>query len=78
MSVKIRLSRVGKKSKPSYRIVAVDESKKRDGRIIEILGTYDPIPTISAINLKKERIEYWLKTGAKPTDTVRHLLKKAK
>lgn len=78
MSVKIRLSRFGKKGKPFYRLVAVDESKKRNGKVIEILGTYDPVPKVSNVILKNERISYWLSKGAQPSDTVRNLLKKQK
>ncbi len=78
MSVKIRLSRIGTKGKPFYRVVAVDESKKRNGRVIEILGTYNPLPKVSEVVLKNERIVYWLSQGARPSDTVRNLLKKQK
>lgn len=76
MSVKIRLARFGKKNQPFYRIVACDESAKRNGNFIEILGTYDPIPKISAVTLKNDRVAHWLKIGAQPSDTVRALLKK--
>ncbi len=76
MAVKIRLARFGKKNQPFYRIVACDESEKRNGNFIEILGTYDPLPIISAVSLKNERVSHWLKNGAQPTDTVRTLLKK--
>jgi small subunit ribosomal protein S16 len=78
MSVKIRLFRVGKKNNPSYRLVACDESAKRNGKFIEILGTHDPIKNPAQSVLKKERIAYWLEKGATPSDTVRHILKKQK
>lgn len=78
MSVKIRLVRFGKKNHPFYRIVACDENEKRNGNFIEILGTYDPIPNVSAVILKNDRVVHWLKNGAQPTDTVRTLLRKQK
>ena len=72
--VRIRLSRRGKKKTPFYRIVITDIRTKRDGSPIELLGTYDPIS--KKLNLNKERAEYWVKKGAKPTETVLTLLKK--
>ncbi len=75
MSVKIRLSRFGKKGNPFYRIIACDESNKRDGKFIEILGTYNPVAD-SQVTIKKERVEYWLKLGATPTNTAKSILKK--
>ncbi|MCL5675799.1 MAG: 30S ribosomal protein S16 [Patescibacteria group bacterium] len=76
MSVKIRLSRYGKKNKPFYRIVVCDEAKKRDGKVTEIVGTYNPMVNPSQVEFKKDRVEYWLSRGAKFTDTVGHLYKK--
>ncbi len=70
MAVKLRLSRVGKTNRPIYRIIAIDEHKKRDGKHVEILGTYDPFAETSKVVLKKGRINYWLSVGAKPTKTV--------
>ncbi len=74
MAVKIRLARHGKKKHPFYRIVAADVQAPRDGRFIEILGTYDPNIEPAAVKLQGERIQHWLDKGATPTDTVRSLL----
>lgn len=75
MAVKIRLARHGAKKKPFYRIVVADSESPRDGRFIETVGTYDPVQQPAAIDIKKERLDYWLSQGAKPTDTVRNLIK---
>ena len=75
--VKIRLQRHGKKKAPFYHIVVADSKSPRDGKIIEQLGTYDPMTTPATINLDKEKVEAWIKNGAKPTDTVKHLIEKA-
>ena len=76
MSVRIRLTRKGTKKKPFYRIVAADIEKPRDGRFLELLGTYNPMVEPAAITLKEERIMYWLGEGAKPSTTVQSILKK--
>ena len=76
--VKIRLQRQGKKKNPFYHIVVADSRSPRDGKIIEQLGTYDPMTDPATINLDKEKIEKWIKNGAKPTDTVKALIEKAK
>lgn len=76
MAVKIRLTRIGKKNQPMYRLVAIDEHKKRDGKAIEILGSYNPFLKKNHIDLKKDRLDYWLSVGAQPSDTVKNLLKK--
>ncbi len=76
MAVKIRLTRKGTKKKPFYRIVAADVECPRDGRFLELLGTYDPMVEPAAITLKEERIQYWLGEGAEPTTTVKSILKK--
>ena len=76
--VKIRLQRVGKKKAPFYHIVVADSRSPRDGKIIEQLGTYDPMTDPATINLDKEKVEKWIKNGAKPTDTVKDLIEKAK
>ena len=76
--VKIRLQRQGKKKAPFYHIVVADSKSPRDGKIIEQLGTYDPMTDPATINLDKEKVEKWIKNGAKPTDTVRDLIEKAK
>lgn len=77
MSVKLRLTRVGAKKKPLYRVVVADTRSPRDGRFIENVGTYDPNPDPPAIQLDAARIQHWLSKGAKPTETVSHLFKRA-
>ncbi len=77
MAVKIRLARHGAKKKPFYRIVVADSESPRDGRFIETVGTYDPLKQPAAVDIKEERVKYWLSQGAKPTDTVRSLIKGA-
>lgn len=74
MAVRIRLKRMGKIHAPFYRVVVVDSRKKRDGRVIEEIGTYDPMPNPSKINVVSDRAQYWLGVGAQPSDTVRKLL----
>jgi small subunit ribosomal protein S16 len=74
LSVKLRLMRVGKKKQPTYRIVAADSRSPRDGRFIEIVGTYAPRSDPSEINVKSEKALAWLSKGAQPTETVRKLL----
>ena len=76
MPVKIRLARHGAKKKPYYRIVVADAESPRDGRYLEAVGTYDPLKDPADVTLKQERVEYWIKQGAMPTDTVKNLLKK--
>ena len=76
--VKIRLQRAGKKKAPFYHIVVADSKSPRDGKIIELLGTYDPMTEPSTIKLDMKKVEKWLKNGAKPTDTVKTLIEKAK
>ena len=76
MSVKIRLARHGAKKKPFYRIVVADNESPRDGRYLETVGTYNPLPDPAEISLKGDRIKYWMEQGAIPTDTVKGLLKK--
>ena len=80
MAVKIRLARFGKTNNPVYRVVAIDEHKQRNGRAIETLGTYDPHASIQNLKfkIKKDRIDYWLSVGARPTDTVNNLLRSVK
>ncbi|MBM4371477.1 MAG: 30S ribosomal protein S16 [Deltaproteobacteria bacterium] len=74
MAVRIRLARHGKKKSPFYRIIATDSQMKRDGRFLEVLGTYDPKTEPAAVDLKAERVQHWLDRGAIPSDTVRSLL----
>lgn len=72
--VKLRLARMGSKNRPFYRMVAAEDSMRRDGRFIEILGTYDPLKKPSAVEVKSEAVLKWLANGAQPSDTVRRLL----
>ncbi len=72
--LKIRLSQTGTKNKKKYRILAVEEGKKRDGQAVEILGYYNPIVKPAELSIKKERIEYWVSQGAQVTDAVKRLL----
>lgn len=76
MAVKIRLKRMGSKKRPFYRIVAADSRSPRDGRFIEILGTYNPLTNPIELKLNDEKVLTWLKNGAKPTQTARNLLSK--
>ncbi len=74
--VKLRLKRMGKKHSPYYRIVAADSRSPRDGRIIEEVGTYNPIAKENQVTVKKDLVMKWLNNGAKPSDTVRSILSK--
>lgn len=74
MAVRIRLKRMGKIHAPFYRVVVVDSRKKRDGRVIEEIGIYNPMPNPSEIHIESERALYWLGVGAQPSDAVRRLL----
>ncbi|MBT3311598.1 MAG: 30S ribosomal protein S16 [Desulfobacterales bacterium] len=76
MAVRIRLARHGAKKKPYYRIVVADSESPRDGRFLEIIGTYDPLHDSAEVNIKQDRVNHWIGQGATPTDTVRSLLKK--
>lgn len=75
--VKIRLQRAGAKKAPYYHIVVADSRSPRDGRIVEQIGSYDPMTNPATIKLDKEKVEKWIKNGAKPTDTVKALIEKA-
>ncbi|WP_043536427.1 30S ribosomal protein S16 [Actinomyces polynesiensis] len=74
MAVRIRLKRMGKIHAPFYRVVVVDSRKKRDGRVIEEVGLYDPTREPSLIKIDSDRAQYWLSVGAQPSDQVRNLL----
>lgn len=76
MAVKLRLKRGGSKQRPFYRIVAADARSPRDGRFIDTIGTYNPIPAEYEVSIDEEKAMYWLSNGAQPTDTVRNLLSK--
>ena len=76
--VKIRLRRFGKRNTPVYRVVVADGRSPRDGRIIEEVGTYDPLLKNNNFKLKLDRVDYWLGVGAQPSDTVASFIKKAR
>ena len=78
MAVKLRLTRVGSKKNPVYRVVAADSRSPRDGRFIEIVGRYNPQTNPSTIDLDEDRVRDWLSKGAQPTDPVARLLKARK
>ncbi len=71
----IRLMRMGAKKSPSYRVVVKEKLSKRDGAYLENVGTYDPMRNPAQVNLKLDRIDYWISQGAQPTDTVRDIIK---
>ncbi len=77
MAVVIRLSRRGAKKRPFYRVVATDSRNPRDGRFLEILGTFDPLKEEDAFRIDKDKAQSWIQKGAKPSRTVASLLKKA-
>jgi small subunit ribosomal protein S16 len=74
----IRLSRFGKKKKPFYRVVVTESSRPRDGRFVEIVGTYDPLKKPAEVKLDAERIKHWISRGAQPSDTVRSFIRRQK
>ena len=78
MSVSIRLRREGAKNRPYYKVVVADSRSPRDGKFIEIIGTYDPKISGHNTSLNVQRAEYWISKGAQPSDTVRSLIKKNK
>ncbi len=74
MAIKIRLTRGGRKKRPFYRIVATNSGSKRDGRFLEILGTYDPLKDPAEVRIDSQKLGKWLDRGAQPSDTVKSLL----
>ncbi len=70
----IRLARIGKAKKPFYRVVVMEKRWPRNGRFVEVVGTYDPLKKPAEVKLNAERIKYWLGCGAQPSDTVRSFL----
>ena len=72
----IRLARIGKKKRPFYRVVVTEKTRPRNGRFVEIVGTYDPLKKPAAVEVNQERVQYWLGKGAQPSDTVRSLLQR--
>lgn len=77
MAVKLRLTRLGAKKNPYYRVVVADSRYPRDGRFIEAIGTYNPMTEPAEIKIDNEKAQAWLKNGAQPTETVKALLKKS-
>jgi small subunit ribosomal protein S16 len=77
VAVKLRLMRMGKKKQPTYRVVAADSRSPRNGRFIEIIGTYDPRQEPSVVKIDTEKAADWIKKGAQPTETVARLIKVA-
>jgi len=75
--VKIRLARFGKRNQPIYRVVVMDSRKKRDGKNIEVLGSYNPNVEPMKVKIDKDRYSYWIGCGAQPSKTVSALFKKA-
>jgi small subunit ribosomal protein S16 len=74
----IRLARIGKKKHPFYRVVVTEKTRPRNGRFVEIVGTYDPAKKPATIQLNDERVQYWIAKGAQPSDTVRSFLRNRK
>jgi small subunit ribosomal protein S16 len=74
----IRLARMGKKKRPFYRVVVTEKTRPRNGRFVEIVGTYDPLKKPATVEVDRERVEYWISKGAQPSDTVRSLLRNPK
>ena len=77
MAVKIRLTRMGRKKAPFYRVVVADSRSPRDGKVIDSIGTYNPLTTPAEIKIDEEAAQKWLNNGAIPTDTVKNLFSKA-
>lgn len=76
--VSIRLMRMGDKKRPMYRVVVADSRRYRNGKFIENIGTYNPLPKSPNVKLDLERVDYWIQKGAQPSDTVRSLIEKAR
>lgn len=72
----IRLARFGAKKKPSYRVVVIDKERARDSRSVEVVGHYNPVRQPTEVQLDHDRIQYWMKVGAQPSETVARLIKK--
>ncbi len=77
MAVRIRLTRVGATKRPSYRVVAIDKRRSRDGRALEILGYYDPLTEPATVHLETDKIQAWIGKGAQPSETVAKLMRQA-
>jgi small subunit ribosomal protein S16 len=76
MAVRIRLARFGGKKNPYYRIIAAHSESRRDGRFLEQVGTYNPLVAESQVTLKRDRYDYWMSVGAKPSDTVASIIRR--
>ena len=77
MAVKIRLTRLGDKKSPFYRVIVADSRSPRDGKFIDILGTYNPLTDPAEIKIDNDKAKTWIKNGAQPTDTARNILVKS-
>jgi len=78
MAIKLRLTRAGAKKNPFYRVVVANSKSPRDGKFIEHIGIYDPSRDPAEVRFQNERLDYWLSQGAQPTETVAHLIRRAK
>jgi len=78
MALKIRLSRIGSTHQPHYRIVVAETRSRRDGDAVETLGTYDPRTKGQQVRIKLDRVDYWISKGAKPSDTLHSIIKRAR
>ena len=78
MALKIRLSRIGATHQPHYRIVVAETRSRRDGDAVETIGTYDPRAKGKQVNLRLDRVDYWLSKGARPSDTLNGIIKRAR
>ncbi len=76
MALRLRLKKGGEKKRPFYRLIAIDKEERRDGRALDYLGYYNPMVEPNEVKIDQERVRYWMNEGAKPTETVRSLLKK--
>ena len=77
MAVRIRLTRIGATKRPSYRVIAIDSRRARDGRALEILGFYDPLTDPATVQIDADKLAAWIGKGAKPSETVAKLMKQA-
>ena len=77
MALKIRLTRLGDKKAPFYRVVVADSKSPRDGKFVEVIGTYNPLTNPAEIKINSEKASQWLQNGAKPTETAKELLIKS-
>ena len=77
MAVRIRLTRLGRKKQPFYRIIVADSESKRDGKFLDVVGTYDPLQDPAVIKIDNSKLQDWMSKGALPTTTVKSLIKKA-